>query len=97
MKRGAISRWKYPERLADFEKLVSELSVCAEASRENVAWAGDQKLPSNDAPILAAAVQAGVELLVTGDATDFGHLYGKTLRGTEVLTPDLAIERVIAT
>jgi predicted nucleic acid-binding protein len=53
-------------------------------------------LPAKDAPILAAAVQAGATLLVTGDQNDFGHLYGQTLRGTQVLPPAAAIERIIA-
>ena len=87
---------KYPERLADLESLVTRLTVCAEATPENTAWAAQQKLPSKDAPILAAAVQASAAVLVTGDQTDFGHLYGQTLRGTQVLPPVAAIKRVIA-
>jgi predicted nucleic acid-binding protein len=70
--------------------------VCAEATPANITWASAQKLPSSDAPILAAAVQAGAEMLVTGDQTDFGHLFGKTLRGTEVLPPVRAVEHIIA-
>lgn len=93
--RRNIAR-KYPERSGDLEALVMGLSVCAEATPENVAWAAAQTLPAKDAPILAAAVQAGAALLVTGDQTDFGHLYGKSLRGTEVLPPVAAVERVIA-
>ncbi len=87
---------KYPERLADLEALVTHLTVCSEATPENIAWAAQQKLPPKDAPILAAAVQASAAVLVTGDRTDFGHLYGQTLRGTQVLLPAAAIERVIA-
>jgi len=41
-------------------------------------------------------VQAGATILATGDKTDFGHLYGRILRGTEVLPPIAAIERIIA-
>ncbi len=87
---------KYPERLADLDVLVAHLTVCAEATPENVSWAAGCRLPAKDAPILAAAVQAGVTLLVTGDQKDFGHLYGQTLRGTQILPPVAAIEQVIA-
>lgn len=87
---------KYPERLPDLEALIAQLRVCPEATAENIAWAAEQRLPRKDAPILAAAVQAGAKLLVTGDHTDFGHLYGQTLRGTQVLAPIAAIELVIA-
>ena len=86
---------KYPERVTDLEMLLSRLSVGAEATPENIAWAAAQQLPAKDAPILAAAVQAGVALLVTGDQADFGHLYGKSLRGVRVLPPEVAIEQII--
>jgi predicted nucleic acid-binding protein len=87
---------KHPGRLADLEALLAGLSVCREAAPELVAWAAGQRLPAKDAPILAAAVQAGATLLVTGDQKDFGHIYSQTLRGTQVLTPTAAIERIIA-
>lgn len=93
--RRNIAR-KYPKRSADLESLVARLVVCAEASATNVLWAAAQPLPAKDAPILAAAVQAEANILATGDKTDFGHLFGRTLRGTAVLTPLAAIERIIA-
>lgn len=93
--RRNIAR-KYPDRSTDLEMLVTRLGVCTEAVPDSVAWALAQQLPAKDAPILAAAVQAGARLLVTGDRKDFGHLYGKTLRGTLVLPPVAAIEWIIA-
>ena len=92
--RRNIAR-KYPERVPDLEALAASVVVCAEPTQDNIAWAGAQKLPPKDAPILAAAVQAGADVLVTGDQTDFGHLYRRTLRGTEILSPVAAIERII--
>jgi uncharacterized protein len=92
--RRNIAR-KSPMRSADLEQLVASLTVSAEATPENIAWAIAQGLPAKDAPILAAAVQAGANLLVTGDQRDFGHLYGKVLRRTEVMSPVAAIERLI--
>ena len=86
---------KYPARSTDLDALIRELSVVAEATAVNVAWAMDQSLVLKDAPILAAAVQAQAELLVTGDRTHFGHLHGKTLRGVEVVTPAEALARAM--
>ena len=71
------------------------ITIVAEAPHALVAWSQQQGLPLNDAPILAAAIHARADLLVTGDARDFGHLYDRTLRGTKVLTPARAIEVVL--
>ncbi|UFP94344.1 PIN domain-containing protein [Gloeobacter morelensis] len=87
---------KYPEKFAAFGQLVLEVTVVSEATAEEIAWATEQALPEKDAPILAAAVQARVDLLVTGDRTHFGHLYGKVLRGVEVVKPAQALARVMA-
>ncbi len=87
---------EYPERASDLEVLLARIVACPEAKPAKVSWAAAQGLPIKDAPILAAAVQAGADILATGDVTDFGHLLGRTLEGTEVLTPAAAIERIIA-
>ena len=86
---------KYPQRVPDLEALTASIVACAEPTPDNIAWASAQGLPAKDAPILAAAVQAGADVLVTGDESDFGHLYRRTLRGTEVLPPIAVIERII--
>ena len=57
---------KHPDRLGDFARLLERLRVCPEASHEAVSWAAARKLPPKDAPILAAAVQGGADVLVTG-------------------------------
>ena len=60
-----------------------------------MAWAGGQGLPPKDAPILAAAVHAQADFLVTGDRRDFGHLFGLTLRGVKVVTPAQALAALL--
>lgn len=75
--------------------LLAQLVVVAEAPAVLTEWAIEQSLPVKDAPILAAAVHAGAELLVTGDARDFGRLYGRTLRGVHVVTPVRALDLVL--
>lgn len=87
---------KYPAKSLALEALIRELSVEVEATSENVAWALEQGLVLKDVPILAAAVQAQAALLVTGDRTHFGHLYGKIVRGVEVITLAEALARVLS-
>ena len=72
-----------------------QVTVVVEAPAALVDWAQEQGLPLKDAPILAAAVHAKADLLVTGDTRDFGHLFGTTLRGTRVVTPASAIDLVL--
>lgn len=82
----------FEHRLAE---ALAQITVVAEAPAAEVEWAQAQGLPLKDAPILAAAVHAKAELLVTGDARDFGHLLRRTLRGTLIVTPAVAIDLVL--
>ena len=93
--RRNIAR-KHPAQTAELEQLIARIAVCREAAAEGVLWARSTGLPEKDAPILAAAVQAKADMLVTGDRTDFGDLYARKLRGVEVLPPRIALKRIIA-
>jgi predicted nucleic acid-binding protein len=44
-------------------------------------------LPEKDRPVLAGAVQAQAEYLVSGDKRHFGHLYGTTVCGVRITAP----------
>jgi len=77
------------------EDLLAMTEVVAEAPAPLVAWALAQGLPLTDAPILAAAAHANADLLATGDQRDFGHLFGKSLRGVRVLSLAMAINAVL--
>jgi predicted nucleic acid-binding protein len=44
-------------------------------------------LAAKDQPILAAAIFASIEYLVTGDANHFGHLYNTTVKHVKILRP----------
>lgn len=44
-------------------------------------------LPEKDRPVLAAAIRLKCDVLVTGDRTHFGQLYGKTIEGVAVHSP----------
>jgi predicted nucleic acid-binding protein len=88
-------RLKYPSAVEALEGLLGITSVEPEAPSGGVAWALERGLPLKDAPILAAAAQARCDVLVTGDRTHFGALYGRRLRGVEVLSPAEALERLL--
>ena len=82
----------FEDRLAT---ALAQIIVVAEAPTALTEWAKEQDLPVKDAPILAAAVHAGADLLVTGDARDFGRHYGRTLRGIQVVAPVRALDIVL--
>ena len=44
-------------------------------------------LPEKDRPVLAAAIRAGCAILVTGDRTHFGPLYGRVVGGVTIHSP----------
>lgn len=87
---------KHPEHLSRLERLLRTVAICPECSPENAEWARAELLPEKDAPILGAAAQASADLLVTGDRTHFGHLFGRALRGLLIATPAEALARVLA-
>lgn len=86
---------KYPEALPRFDEILQVVTVCGECPADRVEWARARSLPDKDAPILGAAVHCHADLLVTGDRTHFGHLYGKRAGGVLVVTPAEALETVL--
>lgn len=51
------------------------------------------RLEPKDQPILLAAIHGRADYLLTGDAKDFEHLYGKRIEGVLVLRPAQYFER----
>jgi predicted nucleic acid-binding protein len=70
--------------LETLDRLVSGMDRLAEAPAKLVAWAETNGLGAGDAPVLAAAVAAGVDGLVTADRQRFGHLFGRKTGGVVV-------------
>jgi len=73
------------------DSLLRVLERVGEAGPHLVTWAAEHGLPENDAPILAAAAAAGADLLVTGDRSNFGHLFGTEVGGVRVVSPAEAL------
>jgi predicted nucleic acid-binding protein len=86
---------KAPDTTPALERLLALLEVVPEAGPRLVAWAAELGLPANDAPILAAAVASQLDLLVTGDRTHFGHLFGRTIGSVTVTVPGDALAVVL--
>ncbi len=92
--RRNITR-RYPERLTRLESYLKMLSLVPEPNAELLEEAVGYGLPAKDAPILAAAIGASCDYLVTGDKRHFGHLYGRVVRGVRVLAPREMLELLL--
>lgn len=86
-------RAKRPDDLETLKTIEALLQAVPEPDPVLVKWAGEQ-VPMKDAPILAAAVAAQADMLVTGDRRHFGAFYGLTLKKVRVLTPRDALEEL---
>lgn len=71
----------------DAQARLSELLQAVEIATAQVRLHDDRGLPPKDVPILAAAVAARCDVLLTGDVGDFGHLLGNVADGVRVMTP----------
>ena len=86
---------KSPKRVANFKKILKTVHRVSDASPNLVAKAGCFGLPENDAPILAAAVAAEADMLVTGHRKRFGHLYGTVVGRVRIVNLVEALETVV--
>ena len=77
---------KFPAALKDFEGLLNQLESAA-TLRCFLPPGLVPELPEKDRPVLAAAIQRRCDVLLTGDKTHFGPLYGRNLEGVTVHPP----------
>ncbi len=47
----------------------------------------DIDLPDKDIPVLASAIEAGCDILMTGDSRHFGPLFGRSIGGLSIRSP----------
>ncbi len=85
---------KFPAALSDFENLLRAIS--RHASPPALSAPGlDLLLPEKDRPVLASAIQHRCQALLTGDKTHFGRLYGQTIAGVSIYSPQ-ALAKILA-
>ena len=86
---------KAPVKLAELTTLMQQLDILPEPHPQWIKRAARLPLAAKDAPVLAAAFQGKIDIFVTGDRRDFGHLFGQVLEGVKILSPADALEAVI--
>ncbi len=87
---------KSPQGAEALDALLESVGKVAEAGPRTVESAAGHGLQDSDAPILATAIAAGADLLVTGDRTHFGHLFGSEVGGVLIASPAEALELLLA-
>jgi predicted nucleic acid-binding protein len=85
-------RLKAPDKSAGLATLMKQVEILPEPNFQGVVQVEQLPLAQKDAPVLAAAIQGNVDIFVTGDRRDFGHLYGQVVEGVKILSPSNAFE-----
>jgi hypothetical protein len=67
----------------------------AGGQRRDAALEASLPLPPKDRPVLAAAIHQSCTALVTGDRTNFGALYGRTIHGVTTHSPRSLAETLL--
>ncbi len=81
--RENLSR-KAPRQLPRFRRLLKSVAVVPAPAIE--ASLSHRGLPTKDLPVLAAAIAASADVLITGDLRHFGHLMKRKDLGIRVCT-----------
>lgn len=86
-------RLKSPGSIAGLEALLKIVTLGPLAAPRGSSAAFP--LPEKDRPVLEAAIRHRCDILVTGDRTHFGRLYGSVVEGVEILAPAALAEKLI--
>jgi uncharacterized protein len=68
-----------------FDKLIAATRMVSDADSGFVLES--LQLVEKDRPILAAAIAASADYLITGDKSHFAHLYGSRVSGVQIINP----------
>lgn len=85
---------KRAARLPRLAKLLSAVNVVPDPDAGSLKHARAHGLPDKDIPILAAAIAARANALVTGDRLHFGSLYGRRVQNVTVITLTEALSAI---
>jgi len=89
---------KYTAALATLDSLLRRMQrLLASTARLAVPAEVVALLPEKDRPVLAAAIRAGCDALVTGDRARFGPLCGRTVSGVTIHSPATLAKAVFGT
>lgn len=80
--RGHLVRPGHSDR---FDNLLNETDLVSDADLRIIP--PSVVMVEKDRPILAAAIHASIDYLVTGDRNHFGHLYNTTISFVYVMSP----------
>lgn len=75
---------KYPSALGSLEEVLTRVECCAKVSGPVFS---EHRLPDKDLPVMAAAVHHRCQALLTGDKMHFGLLYGQSIGGVTIHSP----------
>ena len=78
---------KVPEAQGALERLLETSHRAPTSARAVLPAEIEVVLLEKDRPVLAAAIRVGCDVLVTGDKTHFGALYGRNVSGVTVYSP----------
>jgi len=78
---------KFSTALRDFEDLMKRVEASIGTCGAHLSVGIAPELPEKDRPVLAAAIHHQCHILLTGDRTHFGSLYGQTIEGVEIHSP----------
>ena len=82
------------EAVPRLHKLVNLLTIVP-TKISSSAIPPDIHLPDKDIPVLASAIEAGCDILMTGDSRHFGPLFGRTIGGLSIRTPVDTAKRIL--
>ena len=85
---------KAPQALPRFGLIEAVVGRVPDAMAAHVERALAARVVAKDAPVLAAAIQCGAAVFVTGDVRHFGHLFGKRVDGVLVLSLRAALDHL---
>jgi len=75
-----------PDAVPFLQLLIKSLKIVP-TRRSSAEIPPDIQLPEKDIPVLAGAIAAGCDILMTGDSRHFGHLFGRSIGGVTIRSP----------
>lgn len=76
---------KLPAHEVRFNELIARTQMVSDVNPASISQS--IRVVEKDRPILAAAIAAGVDYLITGDKNHFAHLYFEQVSGVYIINP----------